>query len=187
MSNTAPHSLSPTTVSRIHDAAETLGTNPLLDWVCRLLDGRARHGADGDPDIAVLGGMEAVEDWMGRVWAAQTLLELWHHTATTSVITALNDPAWQVRVIAVEVAGYRDLNEATDTLLDLLDDPTPQVRSQAATALGEIISAENESALKALNSAVTSTDSVMADAAESALNRVAERFDRSDLRPSPRY
>lgn len=173
--------------TRINAAAQELGNNPLVDWASRLLTGEATPGDDGDPDITLLGGMDAVEDYMARVWAAQALVHVWHHQAASAVAEALNDEAWQVRAVALQVIATHEISGLTADVVELTQDVHPQVRSAAVATLGVIARPSDEQAIAALNSAVTSTDSVVADAAETALNRIADAHDRADLRASPRY
>lgn len=185
---TSPSGPSPDPVAvRVEDAARKLGANPLIDWATRLLSGTASPQDDGDPDIELLGGMPALEDWMARVWAAQVLLHRWHHAAAPAVLAGLDDEAWQVRSVCVKVAALRGITEAELTVVTRLDDPEPTVRVDAATALGELGSVDTSGTVIGLGNAVMSTDSAMADAAERALERLAERFDRPDIRPSSQY
>lgn len=172
---------------RVEAAALRLGVNPLVDWATRLLTGAAQPDDDGDPSIELLGGMPALEPWMARVWAAQVLLHRWHHAAAPAVVTGLSDEAWQVRSVCLKVAALRDITDAELTVVSRLDDPEPSVRVEAATTLGELGSVDTSGTMIGLNNAVMSTDSVMADAAERALERLAERFDRPDVRPASQY
>lgn len=172
---------------RIQTAAEQLGTNPLIDWAVRLLSGQSRPGDAADPDITLLGGMEALEDWMARVWAAQVLLHRWHHAAEPAVAQGLEDEVWQVRTVCLEVAALRKLTALEPHVSHMVDDPAPQVRSSAAQTLGELGSVNSSDTVTVLGEAVMSPDSVVADAAERALERLAERFDRPDIRTASRY
>ena len=84
-SNTPDHFAKPVTI-RIADAVETLGYTTLVDWAMRLLSGKTTPGAESDPDIKLLGGMDAIEPYMGRVWAGQALLHAWHHKAVDAKV-----------------------------------------------------------------------------------------------------
>src|SRR5699024_8781120 len=97
--NSPDHFAKPVT-TRIAAAVETLGYTTLVDWAMRLLSGQTTPEAESDPDIALLGGMDAIEPYMGRVWAGQALLHAWHHKAEPAVQTAFEDEEWQVRQIA---------------------------------------------------------------------------------------
>lgn len=185
-SNTPNHFSKPVTV-RIADAVETLGYTTLVDWAMRLLSGETTPGAESDPDIKLLGGMEAIEPYMGRVWAGQTLLHAWHHKATDAVRSALSDDEWQVREVAAELVGHHELL-FVDELVELLaNDPYPQVRVTAANAIGATATPQADAAIDRLQRLVMDPNTILAAAAEDALGEIANRHNRPDLAIASRY
>src|SRR5699024_8557964 len=131
--NSPDHFAKPVT-TRIAAAVETLGYTTLVDWAMRLLSGQTTPGAASDPDIAWVEGLDAIEPYMGRVWAGQALLHAGHHNAEPVVKVAFDDEEWQVRQIAAEVSGYHRL-DYVDELVELLtNDAYPYVRIAAAQA-----------------------------------------------------
>lgn len=184
--NTPDHFSRPVT-TRIAGAVETLGYTTLVDWAMRLLSGETTPGAEQDPDIALLGGMDAIEPYMGRVWAGQALLQAWHHKAADAVKVALSDDDWQVREIAAQLAAHHEL-AFTVELVDLLtDDAYPHVRMAAAKALGATATPQDDQAIDRLQRLVMDPNSALAAAAEDALGAIAERHNRPDLAVAPRY
>lgn len=165
-------------------AVEQLGPAGFADWAMRLLTGRARAGDPGDPDIALIGGHTGWMPYWSRVWGARALLYRWHPQAGGAVVDGLADEDWRVRAACVQVAGRHGLTAAGPALVGLLDDPSPQVRSEAARAVGEIGPIEAAEPLERL---VMDPDSVLAGAAEDALQRLAERFDQPGLGPPTGY
>src|SRR5690625_1939753 len=129
--NTPDHFSKPVS-TRIAQAVETLGYTTLVDWAMRLLSGETTPDAESDPDIKLLGGMDAIEPYMARVWAGQALLHAWHHQATDAVQTALADEDWQVRELAVQLLGHPQLPFVDELVLLLADDAYPYVRLAAA-------------------------------------------------------
>jgi HEAT repeat protein len=178
-------------------AVEGLGAVPLADWAVRLLAGQARPGDPGDPDIALIRGEAAALDpalaldphlprWLG----ARVLVHQWHPRAAGAVVAGLADESPAVRGMCCRILaehGARDLPDpaaAASAVEPLLADPEPQVRSAAAEALGEV---GGPDAAEALQGLLMATDSVLAAAAEEALDRLADRLQRPDLRAEPEY
>ena len=185
-SNTPDHFAKPVT-TRIAAAVETLGYTTLVDWAMRLLSGEATPGDESDPDIKLLGGMDAIEPYMARVWAGQALLHAWHHKAAPAVQTALHDEDWQVREIAAELVRHHKLELAPDVIELLSDDAYPHVRIAAAEALGVIATPQHDQAIDRLQRLVVDPNSVLAAAAEDALGEIAKRHNRPDLAIASRY
>lgn len=184
--HTPDHFAKPVTV-RIAAAVETLGYTTLVDWAMRLLSGETMPGAEADPDIELLGGMDAIEPYMGRVWAGQALLHAWHHKAASAVETALTDDEWQVREVAAELVGYHKL-EAVASLVELLaNDAYPQVRIAAANALGVTATPQHDTAIDRMQRLVVDPNTLLAAAAEDALGEIAKRHNRPDLAIASRY
>ena len=193
MSYSAPHSanspdhFSKPVTTRIAGAVETLGYTTLVDWAMRLLSGQTTPDAESDPDIRLLGGMDAIEPYMARVWAGQGLLHAWHHQASEAVQVALHDEDWQVREVAAQLVGHHKL-VYIDELVELLtDDPFPHVRITAAHALGAVATPQHDVAIHRLQGLVMDPNSMLAGAAEDALGEIAKRHNRPDLAVAPRY
>jgi HEAT repeat protein len=184
--NTPDHFSKPVT-TRIAGAVETLGYTTLVDWAMRLLSGETTPEAESDPDIKLLGGMDAIEPYMARVWAGQALLHAWHHKAADAVQTALADEDWQVREVAVQLVNHHQL-PFVDELVELLaDDAYPHVRIAAARALGTVATPQHDIAIDRLQRLVMDPNSMLAGAAEDALGEIAKRHNRPDLAVAPRY
>lgn len=184
--NTPDHFSRPVT-TRIAAAVETLGYTTLVDWAMRLLSGETSPGAEQDPDIALLGGMDAIEPYMARVWAGQALLQAWHHKADDAVQLALDDDAWQVREIAAQLAAHHELVYTAELVQLLTDDAYPHVRIAAAKALGAVATPQDDQAIDRLQRLVMDPNSALAAAAEDALRAIADRHNRPDLAVAPRY
>lgn len=185
-SNTPDHFAKPVTV-RIANAVETLGYTTLVDWAMRLLSCQTTPGAESDPDISLLGGMDAIEPYMGRVWAGQALLHAWHHKATSAVEIALTDEEWQVREIAAELVGHHKLDFVPSLVELLTDDAYPQVRIAAAQGIGVTATPQHDIAIDRLQRLVMDPNTVLAAAAEDALGEIAKRHNRPDLAIAPKY
>jgi len=184
--NTPDHFSKPVS-TRIAQAVETLGYTTLVDWAMRLLSGETTPDAESDPDIKLLGGMDAIEPYMARVWAGQALLHAWHHQATDAVQVALNDDAWQVREVAAQLVRHHKLS-FIDELVELLkDDAYPHVRMAAARAVGAVATPQHDAAIHRLQQLVMDPNSMLAGAAEDALWEIAQRHNRPDLAVASRY
>ena len=153
----------------------------------RLLSQETTPDAEHDPDIKLLGGMDAIEPYMARVWAGQALLHAWHHKAEDAVIIALDDDDWQVREIAAQLVGHHELAHV-DKLVELLtDDAYPHVRMAAARAIGVTATPQHDVAIDRLQRLVMDPNSFLAAAAEDALGEIANRHNRPDIATAPRY
>lgn len=175
-------------------ALEQVGGQRLADWAVRLLTGQARPGDPQDPDIALirpepseLDPELAADPHLSRWLGARVLLHHWHRRAAPAVLGGLADESPAVRrsccrIVAVQ--GAPELAAAAGTVESLLGDPDPRVRSEAAAALGEV---GGERAAVPLQGLLMDPDSVLAGAAEIALERLAARHSRPDLRAEPEY
>lgn len=182
-----PDHFSTAVVTRIATAVETLGYTTLVDWAMRLLSQETEPNAENDPDIKLLGGMEAIEPYMARVWAGQALLHAWHHKAEDAVVTALDDDDWQVREIAAQLVGHHELAHVSKLVELLTDDAYPHVRIAAARAIGATATPQHDVAIDRLQRLVMDPNSFLAAAAEDALGEIAQRHNRPDLATAPRY
>jgi len=182
-----PDHFSTAVVTRIATAVETLGYTTLVDWAMRLLSQVTEPNAENDPDIKLLGGMEAIEPYMARVWAGQALLHAWHHKAEDAVVTALDDDDWQVREIAAQLVGHHELAHVSKLVELLTDDAYPHVRIAAARAIGATATPQHDVAIDRLQRLVMDPNSFLAAAAEDALGEIAQRHNRPDLATAPRY
>lgn len=184
---TLPASGAQRDAAMIRAAADTLGEARLADWAVRLLTGAARVGDPADPDPALIGAVTGWMPYWSRVWGARVLLHVWPAragVAESAVLAGLADEEWRVRVLCAQITAVHGVRGAEDTLLQLTGDPVPHVRSAATRALGEVGS---DRAVPTLDQLMMDPDSVLADAAETALARLAERLDRPDLRPDTEY
>lgn len=116
------------------------GARAVADGCIELLSGR-----DVDPELIVaLGGRPArwavtgepagPAYWL-RVWAARGLLWNWDDVALPALTAALQDEAWRVREMALKVVARHRLDDVTELVAQLQDDPTPRVRAAAGRAL----------------------------------------------------
>ena len=194
---TLPASGAERDAAMIRAAADTLGEARLADWAVRLLTGAARVGDPADPDPVLIGAVTGWMPYWSRVWGARVLLHVWPSragVAESAVLAGPSDEEWRVRVLCAQITAVHglgagvgavgDLSSFEDTLLQLTGDPVPHVRSAATRALGEVGS---DRAVPTLDQLMMDPDSVLADAAETALTRLAERLDRPDLRPDSEY
>ncbi|GAA4115462.1 HEAT repeat domain-containing protein [Enteractinococcus coprophilus] len=182
-----PDHFSTAVTTRVATAVETLGYPTLVDWAMRLLSQETPPNAEHDPDIKLLGGMEAIEPYMARVWAGQALLHAWHHKAEDAVVVALDDDDWQVREIAAQLVARHELKHV-DKLVELLtDDAYPHVRIAAARAIGVTATPQHDVAIDRLQRLVMDPNSFLSAAAEDALGEIAKRHNRPDLATAPRY
>lgn len=184
--NTPDHFSKPVT-TRIAHAVETLGYTTLVDWAMRLLSGETTPDAESDPDIKLLGGMDAIEPYMARVWAGQALLHAWHHQAADVVHLALRDEAWQVREVAAQLIRQHQLSYVDELVELLADDAYPHVRISAARAIGAVATPQHDAAIERLQRLVMDPNSLLAGAAEDALWEIAQRHNRPDLAVASRY
>lgn len=93
---------------------------------------------------AVTGGAGGPDYWL-RVWAARGLNYAWDDSATSALSTAMSDPAWRVREMALKVVARHRLVDLRPEVSDLLDDPVPRVRAAAERATARIESADTAS------------------------------------------
>ena len=184
---TLPASGAERDAAMIRAAADTLGAAQLTDWAVRLLTGGARVGDPADPEPALMGAVPGWMPYWSRVWGARVLLHVWPAragAAESAVLAGLTDEEWRVRVLCAQITAVHGVRGAEDALIQLTEDPVPHVRSAATRALGEVGS---DRSVPALDQLVMDPDSVLSDAAETALARLAERLDRPYLRPDPEY
>ena len=184
---TLPASGAERDAAMIRAAADTLGEARLADWAVRLLTGAARVGDPADPDPVLIGAVPGWMPYWSRVWGARVLLNVWPSragVAESAVLAGLTDEEWRVRVLCAQITAVHGVRGAEETLMTLTGDPVPHVRSAATRALGEVGS---DRAVPTLDQLMMDPDSVLADAAETALARLAERLDRPDLRPDSEY
>jgi len=139
---------------------------------------RALTGDDGDLTAGATGAL--------------ALGHAWHRSALPALTSALSAPEPDVRSAAHLVLDARSGSLRADVAVDraLVEavrggcaDPHPQVRASAASALGALAGPQDlEAALPVLTGMVMDVDADLATAAELALDHLAERLDRPDLR-----
>lgn len=125
---------------------------------------------------------------------ALALTHAWHRRALPALTAALDSPDADVRSAAHLVLAARAETLRADAAVDraLVDrvragcgDPDPEVRASAASALGALATpGDLETAAPVLSALVMDVDADLAAAAELALDHLAERLDRPDLRVS---
>lgn len=123
---------------------------------------------------------------------ALALSHAWHRSALPALTAALTAAEPDVRSAAHLVLAARAGSLRRDALVDraLVDavrggcaDPDPEVRASAATALGALAGPNDlEAAVPVLTGMVMDVDADLAAAAELALEQLAVRLDRPDLR-----
>jgi putative heme-binding domain-containing protein len=99
------------------------------------------------------------------VWAADAIDQ--GLSARSTLLRCLRDPALRLQVI--RQVGMRRVKEAAGPLSELLGDPAPEVRFQAATALGRIA---DPAVLRELEAALADPDALVRYGAFTALHRI---------------
>jgi len=175
---------------RVELAVAQLAAPVLLTWCARLLTGDVAYDDPAQPHLTWLGGPHAVwllgqparvaddQDYWPRTWAARALLYAWDDGVdelVPAVVAALADPAWRVREMAAKVVARREVGQAGEALLPLVEDEVPRVRAAAVRALGLVGEVE---ALDAARDAQDDPDPAVHRAAELAVRRLQERLDR---------
>src|SRR3954451_3331676 len=122
----------------------------------------------GDAGRSVLEGSSSWKPYWSRVWGARGLLYVWAEDAAPAVLDRLGDEHWRVAEMCLKVSTRRELpcgddavrlsvhelprmrataaralgacgdTEHVDTVRDLLDDDSEQVRRAAASALDRL-------------------------------------------------
>lgn len=106
------------------------------------------RGEDGDAGlILVLGGPPArtfldgqphADDYWLRVWGLRGLLWVWSPAAIPELRSALNDPAWRVREMALKVATRNTVEDVVEVAAPLQSDPVARVGRQAHRYLMQV-------------------------------------------------
>jgi hypothetical protein len=168
------------------------GLDEVVEWATELLAG-ARPRADSLPggpradslpggpragfDVRLLGGDPDWESYWFRVWGTRTFLYVWAPQAEAPVIAGLDDPHWRVREMCAKVCRLREIAEAAPGLVRLAGDPAERVRVAALKAIGDICEADSAAPLLGL----AGRQGREADVAATALRRMEERLDRTEL------
>jgi hypothetical protein len=131
--------------TRVLAECERRGRDAFVGGCGALLSGA---GDDDVPLIVVLGGpgaswaLDPAEGGPGssrwywvRVWAARGLLWAWEDSAASTIVAALDDPAWRVREMAAKVVARHLVGDALARVTVLRDDPVPRVRAAAHRAV----------------------------------------------------
>lgn len=98
--------------------------------------GKIKDPRAEDPLISVLGNKE--EAFYVRMTAAEALGEVKGPDSVEHLVSALNDPHWQVRSRAAKALGQIGDTRALGPLTSALKDEDPTVRAYAADALGNL-------------------------------------------------
>lgn len=163
--------------------AETLGADPEvvvdgapLELTVLLSGSEVDHDAIQQMRAWLAGGKPPGHRYWARVWACRALLYVWADHAGPAVVAALDDDHWRVRELAGKVITKREVPDAADMLATLAGgDPVPRVRAAACRALAVVGEGEH---LPLLARAVDDPESLVATAAERALDRIEQRLDR---------
>ncbi len=79
------------------------------------------------------------EDWVTRMAAAAALGDVGSRKGVKPLIKALEDPEWSVRLHSAKGLGHiSQKKQATEALIDVLDDPHELVRREVAVALAKL-------------------------------------------------
>lgn len=106
-------------------------------WGAGLAAGDVSDCSLGHPPIEWLGGTRGWRPYWAQVWGLRLLLHIGVDARSdAAVAAALGDEAWRVREMALKVIARHDLDVDEAALVELLGDPVPRVRAQAAGALG---------------------------------------------------
>jgi hypothetical protein len=100
----------------------------------KLADGDLILALGGPPAEWVRTGEPAGPAYWLRVWGARGLLYAWDDSARAAVLDSLNDDAWRVREMALKVVARHRLQEASEYVDRLRDDPSARVRASASRA-----------------------------------------------------
>ncbi len=166
---------------RVHLAVQSLGVGSFVDGCAGiLLGGDYLHDEQLAETLEALLGMPisklAYEPlYWPRVWAARALLYAWTERAGGAVVHGLADPAWRVREMSAKVVALREIGDAAEALLPLLDDDTPRVRAAAARAVAAVGESEHVTALRELED---DPETDVRKRARQALTALARRLDR---------
>ncbi|WP_227718654.1 HEAT repeat domain-containing protein [Micrococcus sp. FDAARGOS_333] len=178
--------------ARVDEAVQAHGPGPVSAAAVRMLTGRTTVEDVTSGLVGTLSGDG--EHFSTAATGALVLTGVWHRTALAAVREATGHEDAEVRAAALTVLSVRAdelrADRAVDRALvaavhDGCGDASPEVRAAAATALGELAEG-GDLALVAptLNVLVMDVDPELANAAELALTRLADRLDHPDLRAS---
>lgn len=115
------------------------GTAAFVSGCLRVLDGalddrQLLHSLAGPAVEKYFDGREHEDMYWFRVWALRGLLWVWHESASSAVIAALDDDHWRVREMAAKVAGRHGVDDGLPALARLREDPNMRVRRAAESA-----------------------------------------------------
>lgn len=116
-------------------AVERFGRAAVVRWCEDLLAGAVWTDAPDVPRIEWLGGTDDWPEHWGRTWGARGLLHAGGPDRPAVVLTALDDPQWRVREMALKVIRTHRLDDPDGRVPALLDDPVERVRTQVSKVL----------------------------------------------------
>lgn len=175
---------------RAEAARVELGEGRLVWWCAHVLSGEVTVTETGsnDPDPRWLAASAwsswgPAESWPSRgidywprVWAARTLLYVWHDDVSRAVVKGLADSHWRVREMCAKVVALHEIGEGAEECARIVfTDAKPRVRIAALRALAVVGESEHSDSVIAAESA--SCDSVAGQARET-LCVMGERLDR---------
>ena len=182
-----PDHFSTAVTTRVAEAVETLGYTTLVDWAMRLISQETPPNAEHDPDITLLGGMDAIEPYMARVWAGQALLHAWHHKAETPSPSLSTTKTGRFAKLPPNSSLTTSSTATSTNSSNSQRRPHPHVRIAAARALGVTATPQQDTAIDRLQRLVMDPNSFLSAAVEDALGEIAKRHNRPDLATAPRY
>lgn len=177
---------------RVARAVEERGEAAVVGVATRLLAGSSTpEDVTSGAAQAILGDDDALTP---AAAGALALTRAWHRRALPALVAALDAPEPEVRsavhlVLAARADALRADAAVDHALVDRVGagccDPDPEVRASAASALGALAGPNDlEAAVPVLSALVMDVDADIAAAAELALDHLAERLDRPELRAS---
>lgn len=116
-------------------AVEIFGRDRVVEWCEELLAGSVGADARDRPDIGWLGGTAGWPEYWARVWGARGLLHIGPPVRPQVVLSALADPQWRVREMALKVIARHEIDDPAGAVDAATRDAVKRVRDAAWRAL----------------------------------------------------